>query len=66
MKIVQRRTPEAVAVDFEKIPAKTSDAQSMILLGCIGRAFQNPAVRADYERWKAEREQTKGATQCAM
>ncbi len=62
MKVVQTRTPEAVAVDFGAIPSHQSDAMSQTVIGCVGRLFENPAVIADYKRWQQERQQkTKGA-----
>lgn len=62
MKVVQTRTPAAVVVDFAAIPSHQSDAMCRTLIGCVGRLFEDPAVRADYERWQKERQQkTKGA-----
>ena len=55
MKVVQTRTPGAVAVDFGAIPSHQSDAMSRTLIGCVGRLFENPAVTADYKRWQQER-----------
>lgn len=63
MKTVKSRTPEAVAVEFGEIPAHTSDTMCRILIGCVDRIFQDPAVKADYKRWQQERQQkAKGAT----
>ena len=55
MKVVQTRTPGAVAVDFGAIPSHQSDAMSRTLIDCVGRLFENPAVMADYKRWQQER-----------
>lgn len=52
MKVVQTRTPGAVAVDFAAIPSHQSDAMCRTLIGCVGRLFENPAVMADYKRWQ--------------
>ena len=53
MKVVKARTPEGVTVDL---------AMCRTLIGCVGRLFENPAVKADYERWQQERQQRlKGA-----
>lgn len=60
MKVVQRRIPGDVAVDFNAIPSHQSDAMSRTLIGCVGRLFENPAVMADYKRWKQERQQKGG------
>lgn len=56
-KIVQNRTPEGVTVDFDAIPTYQSDAMCRTLIGCVSRLFENPAVKADYERWRQERQQ---------
>ena len=62
MKVVQKRTPGAVAVDCGAIPSHQSDAMCRTLIGCVGRLFENPAVMADYKRWQQERQQkAKGA-----
>ncbi len=60
MKVVQTRTPGAVAVDFGAIPSHQSDAMCRTLIGCVGRLFENPAVMADYKRWQQERQQKGG------
>lgn len=63
MKTVKKRTPEAVTVDLDEMPAYTSDTMCRILIGCADRYFQDPAVKADYKRWQQERQQkAKGAT----
>ena len=63
MKTVKKRIPEAVTVEFDKIPAHTSDTMCRILIGCVDRIFQDPPVKADYKRWQQERQQkTKAAT----
>lgn len=62
MKIVKTRTPDHVAVDFAAIPSHQSDTMCRILIGCVTRLFENPAIQADYKRWQQERQQkTKGA-----
>ena len=55
MKVVQRETPEHMTVDFDAIPSHQTEAMSRTLIGCIERLFQDPDVKADYERWKQER-----------
>ena len=59
MKTVQRRTPEHVTADIAAIPEHQTDAMCRTVIGCLGRLFENPTVKADYERWKRER--AKGA-----
>lgn len=60
MKVVQTRTPDDVTVDISDMPTYQTDAMCRTLLGCVSRLFEDPAVKADYERWKMERE--KGVT----
>ena len=62
MKVIKARTPEGVTVDLAAIPPHDTDAMCRTLIGCVGRLFENPAVKADYERWQQERQQRlKGA-----
>lgn len=56
MKTVQSRVPDSVCVTFDTIPTHQSDAICRNLIGCVSRLFENPAVKADYERWRAERQ----------
>lgn len=42
-------------VDFNQLPQHESDNYCRCLLACIARAFENPAVQAEYERWLAKR-----------
>lgn len=44
-----------VRVDFDSIPAHETDTMARILLKAIAKAFENPAVREDFERWKKEK-----------
>ncbi len=57
MKIVKTMAPNHVAVDFAAIPSHQSDAMCRILIGCVGRLFEDPAIQADYKRWQQERQQ---------
>lgn len=43
-------------IDINLIPQFQKDAMCRVLQSCISRAFSDPAVQEDYERWKAERE----------
>lgn len=45
-----------IRVDFDSIPAHDTDTMARILLKAIAKAFENPAVREDFERWKKEKE----------
>lgn len=62
MKSVLTRTPKTVHIDADAIPAHQSDAMCRTLIGCINRMFKNPAVQADFERWKKERQKKKEVT----
>lgn len=55
MKVVVESPVERVKVDMASIPKYQSDAMCRTLIGCITRLFEDPAVRADYERWKQAR-----------
>ena len=46
---------EAPEVEPEAIPAHESDTMCRVVLGTVARIFEDPAVRADYEAWKARR-----------
>lgn len=62
MKAVLTRTPESATVDLASIPSHQSDAMCRTLIGCVNRLFENPTIKADYERWRRER-QTKNKEQ---
>lgn len=59
MKSVLTRTPKTVHINTDSIPAHQSDAMCRTLISCINRMFEDPAVQADFERWKKERQQKK-------
>ena len=65
MKAILTRNPERVTVDLGAIPDHQADAMSRTLIGCIDRLFADPAVRADYERWKQARCSNKDYTPAA-
>ena len=48
---------EVSGVALDAMPQHQQDAMARTLIGCISRWFEDPAVKADYERWKAERAQ---------
>ena len=52
MKAVKNRTTTDVSVNIDAMPAHESDALCRTLIGCVSRLFENPAVQADYKRWK--------------
>ena len=48
---------EASGVAIDAMPEHQQDAMARTLIGCISRMFDDPAVKADFERWKTERAQ---------
>ena len=50
-------TPSQVCVDINAMPDFESDRMCKTVISCVKRFFDNPAVRADYEAWKAVRVQ---------
>lgn len=56
MRTVTTRTPSTSSIDLDAIPSHESDAMCRTLICTIERLFQNPAIQADYDRWKRERE----------
>lgn len=44
-----------IRVDFDSIPVHETDTMARILIKAIAKAFENPAVREDFERWKKEK-----------
>ena len=50
---------EASASTLAAMPEHERDAMARTLIGCISRLFENPDVKADYERWKTARKNTK-------
>ena len=59
MKTAQSTTLADVSVDLETLPAHESDAICRTVLGSVSRLFDDPAVLADYKRWKKERQREK-------
>lgn len=48
---------ETAAVAIDAMPEHQRDAMARTLIGCISRMFDDPAVKADFDRWKTERAQ---------
>ena len=44
-----------VHIDTARIPRHVGHNLAQVALRAIQRDFQDPAIRADYERWKQER-----------
>ena len=47
-------------LDTSKIPQVEKENIGQLVFDAVQQAFQDPAFRADYERWKAERTMKKG------
>ena len=60
VKIAKSRTPDKADVNLADIPEHQTDAMARTLIGCITRLFEDPAIKADYERWKRERQAFRG------
>ena len=60
MKITKTRTPSEADVNLADIPEHQTDAMARTLIGCITRLFEDPAIKADYEHWKRERQTLRG------
>lgn len=54
MKIESTRIIEPVTITIDAMPEHQQDAMARTLIGCIVRLFENPEIKADYERWKNE------------
>ena len=44
-----------LSLELEQLPRHQSDTLCRVILGGVARIFEDPAVREDYERWKAAR-----------
>lgn len=42
-------------IEVERIPPHVAENIAQIALRAIQRAYRDPTIRADYERWKAAR-----------
>lgn len=49
-------TAASVGVNISEIPAHQTDTLCRVILGSVARLFEDPAVKADYMRWKEERQ----------
>ena len=50
--MTQRETPTST---LAAMPEHELDAMARTLISSIGRLFENPNVKADFERWKREK-----------
>lgn len=60
-KKVGTRTPEKINIDLDTIPENESDALCRAVLHGMVALFDDPIVRADYEKWKNEKKLRKEA-----
>lgn len=60
-KKVGTRNPEKINIDLGAIPENESDALCRAVLHGMAALFEDPIVRADYEKWKNERKLRKEA-----
>lgn len=47
---------DQVRIEVSSVPAYAATNLAQVLFTVIHRDFEDPAVQADYQRWKAERE----------
>lgn len=50
---------DQVCIEVGSIPAHAATNIAQVVFEAIHRDFEDPAVQADYKRWKAEREATR-------
>ncbi len=50
-------TSEDVKIDLKAVPDYAMDTLCRIVIGLTRRMFEDPEVRADYERWRKENEE---------
>ena len=61
LKSVGSRTPQKINIELETLPENESDALCRTILSGMSRVFKDPAVIADYQNWKKQRQQRKEA-----
>ena len=54
-KMVARIQGEAPVIDVSKIPEHEMDLMCRTLIPAVKELFKDPAVREDFEKWKAAR-----------
>ena len=55
MKVATHTTQETPTSTLAAMPEHERDAMARTLISSIGRLFENPDVKADFERWKREK-----------
>lgn len=61
LKSVGSRTPQNINIELDTLPENESDALYRTIINGMSRAFEDPAVMADYQNWKKQRQQRKEA-----
>lgn len=61
LKSVGSRTPQNINIELDTLPENESDALCRTIISGMSRAFEDPAVMADYQNWKKQRQQRKEA-----
>ncbi len=61
LKSVESRTPQNINIELDTLPENESDALCRTIISGMSRAFEDPAVMADYQNWKKQRQQRKEA-----
>ena len=59
LKSVGSRTPQNINIELDTLPENESDALCRTIISGMSRAFEDPAVMADYQNWKKQRQQRK-------
>lgn len=60
LKSVGSRTPQNINIELDTLPENESDALCRTIISGMSRAFEDPAVMADYQNWKKQRQQRTG------
>lgn len=58
LKSVGSRTPQNINIELDTLPENESDALCRAIISGMSRAFEDPAVMADYQNWKKQRQQS--------
>lgn len=61
IKTVGTRTPENINIELNTLPENESDALCRTILSGAARMFEDPAIMADYQNWKKQRQLRKEA-----
>jgi len=52
---VQPAAGDQVRIEVSSIPAHAATNIAQVVFEAVHRAFEDPAIRADYEEWKKKR-----------